>query len=386
MSTANLFELPIYYQYGIGSAGFNAWRELYTHIITTDWVIRNKCPNFPRMYHWRILPRSISEAQEIFEKRYNLRLVYQSPTINSLNLVKQGELGLFCKGHKLFYKVYGRKKRQIIRSDDASVKGLDTETFDKIIKVMQEGQKQQSIVKHNNIMKEDRTKLLQFILWDSNTLELNSSVDHWGGELTIRMRLEAIANASANLVLFLEYIPETLEQWLDRQFVKEGNINESSILIIEKNLKAITNFIRKHGLLHCDAHFKNILTDGHRLYLTDFGLATSSTFELTDTEVQFIKTHRYYDQLYTSGLWAAWISKILFGKNNFKIKLYEYITRTEKEEKLLSPITRKILRRDGQNWITMDTFLKQMQKKIRMGKEITLWKQAYQSHCCKISL
>lgn len=28
MSTANLFNLPLGYQYGIGSAGFGAWREL----------------------------------------------------------------------------------------------------------------------------------------------------------------------------------------------------------------------------------------------------------------------------------------------------------------------------------------------------------------------
>ena len=27
MSTANLFNLPPYYQYGIGSVGFGAWRE-----------------------------------------------------------------------------------------------------------------------------------------------------------------------------------------------------------------------------------------------------------------------------------------------------------------------------------------------------------------------
>ena len=35
MSTANLFNLPLGYQYGIGSAGFGAWRELTTHIMTS---------------------------------------------------------------------------------------------------------------------------------------------------------------------------------------------------------------------------------------------------------------------------------------------------------------------------------------------------------------
>ena len=27
MSTANLFNLPLFYQYGVGSAGFCSWRE-----------------------------------------------------------------------------------------------------------------------------------------------------------------------------------------------------------------------------------------------------------------------------------------------------------------------------------------------------------------------
>ena len=36
MSTANIFDLPPSYQYGVGSAGFGAWRELATHIMTTN--------------------------------------------------------------------------------------------------------------------------------------------------------------------------------------------------------------------------------------------------------------------------------------------------------------------------------------------------------------
>jgi hypothetical protein len=39
MSTTNFFDLPMCYQYGIGSSGFGAWRELTAHIMTTNWVI-----------------------------------------------------------------------------------------------------------------------------------------------------------------------------------------------------------------------------------------------------------------------------------------------------------------------------------------------------------
>ena len=58
MSTANLFELPTFYQYPVGSHGFGAWRELAAHVMTTNWVLTGGFPGFPLMYHWRVLPTS----------------------------------------------------------------------------------------------------------------------------------------------------------------------------------------------------------------------------------------------------------------------------------------------------------------------------------------
>lgn len=57
-STANMFALPVFYQYGIGSTGFGAWRELAVHVMTTDWVLEDRWQGFPIMYRWRVLPRS----------------------------------------------------------------------------------------------------------------------------------------------------------------------------------------------------------------------------------------------------------------------------------------------------------------------------------------
>lgn len=55
-STENVFCLPTYYQYGIGSVGFGAWRELAAHAITTDWVLKGLHDQFPLLHHWRVLP------------------------------------------------------------------------------------------------------------------------------------------------------------------------------------------------------------------------------------------------------------------------------------------------------------------------------------------
>jgi hypothetical protein len=49
-STANLFGLPGFYQYGLGSAGFGAWRELAAHIMTTNWVLSDEHRAFALLY------------------------------------------------------------------------------------------------------------------------------------------------------------------------------------------------------------------------------------------------------------------------------------------------------------------------------------------------
>lgn len=57
-STKNLYDLPTYYNYGVGSAGFGVFRELLAHIKTTNWVLEGAIAGFPLMYHYRILPFS----------------------------------------------------------------------------------------------------------------------------------------------------------------------------------------------------------------------------------------------------------------------------------------------------------------------------------------
>ncbi len=62
MSTASIYDLPLCYQYGIGAAGFRAWRELAVHTMTTEWVLNGECTYFPMLYHWRILANAHNES------------------------------------------------------------------------------------------------------------------------------------------------------------------------------------------------------------------------------------------------------------------------------------------------------------------------------------
>lgn len=55
-STQNIYGLPTFYQYGLGSVGFGVFRELVTHIKTTNWVLAGEIENFPLLYQYRIVP------------------------------------------------------------------------------------------------------------------------------------------------------------------------------------------------------------------------------------------------------------------------------------------------------------------------------------------
>ncbi|MFC8075419.1 protein kinase family protein [Streptomyces sp. NPDC057307] len=212
-STANLFELPLFYQYGIGSSGFGAWRELAAHTMTTNWVIGDgdAYAGFPLLYHWRVLPDSSPDG---------------------------------------FLDEFG---------------GLD------------------------------------------------KAVAHWDGSPAVRRRLEAIGGSTAGLFLFLEYVPQTLGTWLaDRRTAappESGAEVDSEVAAdsevspyawVEDALTRGADFMSARGLVHFDAHFRNVLTDGRLIYFADFGLALSSRFELTPPEADFLTDHLSYDRCYTT--------------------------------------------------------------------------------------
>lgn len=55
-STRNHYGLPSFYQYGVGSAGFGAFRELGGLEKASKWVLEATTAAFPLLYHHRILP------------------------------------------------------------------------------------------------------------------------------------------------------------------------------------------------------------------------------------------------------------------------------------------------------------------------------------------
>jgi hypothetical protein len=190
-STQNLYDLPLHYNYGVGSAGFGAFRELLTHVKTTNCVLDGAAPAFPMLYGFRLLPFS-------------------------------GE----------------------------------------------------------------RT-----VIEDSRR---NGYVTYWGGSEAVGRYFDERLIATHELVLLLEYFPHALHPWLVEHPEGCGRALE--------DLRDAVSFLRGQGIVHFDAHFFNVVTDGERAYLTDFGLALDRGFELADEEQQFLADHEYYD--YGEVLWS----------------------------------------------------------------------------------
>lgn len=212
-STANLFGLPTFCHYGIGTIGgpgFGAWRELAAHTMTTNWVVAGSHEGFPLMYHWRVIPDSGQPLPE--------------------------ELA-----------------------------------------------------------------------------DVDRAVAYWGGGPAVRRRIEALQQSTASLVLFLEYIPQNLHDWLGVQIGTGDEAAERACAMVDDELKAGISLMNARGLLHFDAHFENILTDGRQLFFTDYGLAISSRFDLTRNEAAFFDQHRTYDQCYAVTHLVNWLAVALYG-------------------------------------------------------------------------
>jgi hypothetical protein len=143
--------------------------------------------------------------------------------------------------------------------------------------------------------------------------DIEKVVEYWEGSPAVRDRLEALEQASSSILLFLEYVPQTLHDWLNAELAKGGEAAESACTFVERTLATGVAFMNSHGLLHFDAHFQNILTDGERLYFADFGLAMCDRFDYSPAESAFFEQHLSYDRCYTTTQLVLWLVTALYG-------------------------------------------------------------------------
>jgi len=143
--------------------------------------------------------------------------------------------------------------------------------------------------------------------------DVDRTVAYWDGSPGVRARIEAVARSSATVVLFLEHLPQNLHDWLNEQVALGDDAVESACGMVERHLTTDVAFMNANGLLHFDPHFRNILTDGRRLYFADLGLATSPRFELTAAESQFLRLNAGHDGCYVTTELVNWLVAGLSG-------------------------------------------------------------------------
>jgi hypothetical protein len=137
--------------------------------------------------------------------------------------------------------------------------------------------------------------------------DVDRAVSYWDGSAAVRERIEAVATASASVVLFLEYLPQGLDDWLGGQLARGPEAVARAATLVERCLRLDLAFLNAGGLLHFDAHFGNIRADGQRLYVVDLGLATSPRFELSGAESEFVARHASHDVCYALTRLVNWL-------------------------------------------------------------------------------
>lgn len=130
--------------------------------------------------------------------------------------------------------------------------------------------------------------------------DLSGDDPRWRDLPSVRERVLALEQATSSLVLFLEYAPVTASRWL------AGRALEDSLPAAERGMLAAAQALTEIGLLHLDTHLNNIVCDGDRLLVTDFGLVTSARFQLDDQERQFVARHGLHDRAYVMTQLVNW--------------------------------------------------------------------------------
>ncbi len=139
--------------------------------------------------------------------------------------------------------------------------------------------------------------------------DIEGMVSYWGGSEAMALRLNALADATASVVIFLEYLPWNLSEWLDQQLAAGTAALEAACAMVERGLTVDIPLMNSLGLLHGDAHFGNILTDGNRLYFADLGLATCQRFALSAEEFSYLQHNTSLDRCYVLAKWVNWLIK-----------------------------------------------------------------------------
>ena len=112
-------------------------------------------------------------------------------------------------------------------------------------------------------------------------------VAYWGGSPAVGHYLRARNSATQELWIVLEHAGSRADLWFAE--------NPESVPDFLAQVFGAIAELQSREMVHFDAHWANIITDGARYRLVDFGLAMSANMELSEPERTFLSNHLHYD-------------------------------------------------------------------------------------------
>lgn len=117
----------------------------------------------------------------------------------------------------------------------------------------------------------------------------------WGSSWPeVATKLSEMKAARSSMVLFLEYVSETLGSWI-RKSLGDGTGEVVFADAVDQIINA-TAWMEGRGFQHFDIHPGNILIHEGRLLFTDFGLSLHPDFALTPDEKAAMPSHADFDR------------------------------------------------------------------------------------------
>jgi len=146
--------------------------------------------------------------------------------------------------------------------------------------------------------------------------DLDRAARFWDRSAAVETRLRALDRSTTVVALFLEHVPFVLRDWFPARLAAGAAESDAAVRLVEDQLLRAVGQLRTAGMSHFDAHFGNVLTDGHRLYLSDFGLMTAERFQLDPAERVHFRLTIDHDLAYAATALVNAIVGALIGFQN----------------------------------------------------------------------
>lgn len=112
-------------------------------------------------------------------------------------------------------------------------------------------------------------------------------VRYWNNNKQIGQYQVDRTKAKYEVLMFFEHIPYQLGHWFGKHM--------DQVDMVIDGMKDTISYLVKNDVIHFDCHWGNIMTDGEKVYLADFGLVLEKRFGLTKREQDFFSANKYYD-------------------------------------------------------------------------------------------